>query len=58
MKAIQLYTAAVDNGGNRRDAADTLTVGKGDDQIDAARAKDLVDRQQAVDATPEGKGEK
>jgi hypothetical protein len=52
MKAVRLHTAAVDNGGARRDAPEVLTVGKEADQIDAARAKDLVDRRAAVDASP------
>lgn len=52
MKAIQLHTAAVDNGGTRRDAPDVLTVGKEADHIDAGRAKALVDNGGAVDATP------
>lgn len=52
MKAVQLHTAAVDNGGTRRDAPKVLTVGKEADQIDAVRAKALVDNGGAVDATP------
>lgn len=52
MKAIKLHTAAVDNGGTRRDAPDILTVGPDKDQIDAVRAKALVDRSAAIDATP------
>lgn len=56
MKAIQLHTAAVDNSGARRDAPDVLTIGKEGDQIDAVRAKALVDNGGAVDATPAEKG--
>lgn len=52
MKAIELYTAAVDNGGTRRDAPKVLTVGKEADQIDAVRAKALVDSGGAVDVSP------
>jgi hypothetical protein len=52
MKAIQLHTAAVDNSGARRDAPDVLIIGKEADQIDATRAKALVDSSGAVDATP------
>jgi hypothetical protein len=52
MKAIQLHTAAVDNGGTRRDAPAVLTIGDGAEHIDAKRAKALVDNGGAVDASP------
>lgn len=49
MKSIQLYTAALDNGGVRREAGAVLTVGNGKTQIDADRAKALVDGTSATD---------
>lgn len=52
MKAIKLHTAAVDNGGTRRDAPDVLTIGPEKDQVDMVRAKALVALGSAVDATP------
>lgn len=42
MKSITLHTAELDNGGKRREAGDTIIVGKGKDQIDADRAKALI----------------
>ena len=49
MKNIQLYTAALDNGGARRDAGVMLSVGNGKTQIDADRAKELTDNGGAVE---------
>lgn len=52
MKAIQLHAPALDNGGTRRDAGETINVGKGGDRIDADRAKALVDSGGAAKAAP------
>ena len=53
MKSIQLHTAAVDNGGSRREAGDVVEIGKRADQIDADRAKDMVTRQMAAEPKPD-----
>lgn len=51
MKAILLHTAATDNGGTRRDAGETLTVGVAPDEIALDRAQALVDTIGANDMT-------
>lgn len=57
MKAIVLHTAAIDNGGTRRDAGETLTVGDSADQITAEFAKALIDASSAVEApAPKSRG--
>ncbi|WP_164488855.1 hypothetical protein [Sphingobium sp. LF-16] len=48
MKAIQLHTAERDNEGVRQEAGEILVVGNGKKQIDADRAKTLVDNGGAV----------
>lgn len=48
MKAVKLHTAAVDNGGARRDAGEILTVGDQPRQISSDRASDLVGKAAAV----------
>lgn len=42
MKALLLNTAVCDNGGARRDAGESLTIGTKPDQIASDRAKALV----------------
>ena len=49
MKTILLHTAVTDNGGARRDAGETLTIGKDAGQITPERAKALVEALGAVD---------
>lgn len=49
MKKIQLYTAALDNGGARHDAGAVLSVGNGKTQIEPERAKAMVDNSSAVE---------
>lgn len=49
MKKIQLYTAALDNGGARHDAGAVLSVGNGKTQIDPERAKALVENGSAAE---------
>ena len=49
MKSIQLHTPALDNAGTRRDAGDVVAVGTGKTQIDAERARALVDNGGATD---------
>lgn len=50
MKTILLHTAATDNGGTRRDAGETLTIGDEEGEIALDRAKALVASLGAVDA--------
>lgn len=57
MKSIELYTAAVDNGGRRVEAGTRVAVGNGKDQITAERAQSLVDRAGAVVAVGAEVGE-
>lgn len=51
MKKITLHAAAVRNDGGYVDAGATLTIGDKHDEIDAARAKNLVDRHAAIAET-------
>lgn len=50
MKKITLHTAALDNGGTRRDGGDTVAVGTAADAIEPARAAELVTLGLAADA--------
>src|SRR5688572_20561075 len=52
MKKITLHTAAVDNGGTRREAGESVGVGNGETQISEERAKQLAHRSMAK-AEPE-----
>lgn len=52
MKTILLHTATTDNGGTRRDAGETLTVGEAEGEIALDRAKALVDALAAIDTSP------
>lgn len=58
MKAILLQTPVGDNGGARRDAGETLSIGVKPDQITLARAEVLVAVFSAVDVTPSPKPSK
>jgi len=49
MKEIQIYTAAVDNAGVRRESGVLLKVGSDKDAISATRAKAMVDAGTAVE---------
>lgn len=51
MKMITLHSPAMRNDGGYVDAGATLTIGDKHDQIDAARAKNLVDRHAAIAET-------
>lgn len=55
MKAILLHTAALDNGGTRHEAGDTLAIGDDKSQIDAERAQALVDSGSAVAQAARGR---
>ena len=48
MKAIRLHTATADNGGARRDAGETLTIGDEAGEIALSRAEALVAAGSAV----------
>lgn len=50
MKSIQLYTAALDNAGTRREAGDILTIGAGKTQIESKRAAELVESRSAAES--------
>jgi hypothetical protein len=58
MKAILLNTPAIDNGGARRDAGETLTIGEEAGDIVLDRAEALVAASSAVDETPAEKPSK
>lgn len=49
MKSITLNTAAADNSGTRRAAGELLTLGGGRNQIEPARARELVARGSAAE---------
>jgi len=51
VKVILLHTAAIDNGGARRDAGETLTVGEGERDITLEFARALVAAQSAIEVT-------
>ena len=52
MKAILLHTAFADNGGTRRDAGETVTVGEAEGDIVIEFAQALVDAGSAIEAAP------
>ena len=52
MKAITLHTPFTDNGGQRRDAGQTVPVGKAARDIAPESAKALVEASSAIVASP------
>lgn len=56
MKTIILHTASVDNGGQRREAGEHITVGGDAREINQSRAKVLVDDGSAVEVAQPAKG--
>ncbi len=51
MKAILLHTAAADNGGQRREAGETLAIGEAEAEIAPDRGEALVAAGSAIAAT-------
>jgi hypothetical protein len=55
MNTIQLNTPVADNGGTRRDAGESVTIGKDAGHIMPARAEALIASGSATENTPPAK---
>lgn len=58
MNKIVLYTATLDNGGQRHEAGTELAVGADDGEISTERAEQLLERSLCAEVSPPKAGKK